>query len=78
MVRLGFLGEREDWNSGSTIIQKLHLNYNGRYGFKRGILLIREPISAIRSFVQYLESGHTGWASPNTFRKRGRSTQYEY
>ncbi len=61
----------EDWSDGSTIVQKLHVKYDSRQNFKRGILIIREPIAAARSFVHYMESGHTGWASPTTFNKKG-------
>ncbi|XP_021954416.1 WSC domain-containing protein 1 [Folsomia candida] len=66
----GFLGEKEDWSSGRTIVQKLHVKYDSAQPFKRGILIIREPVAATRSFVDFMESGHTGWASPTTFNRK--------
>ena len=64
----GFYGEKEPWYSGSTVVQKLHVKYSSEYAFPKGILLLREPYEAIVSFVQYLEAGHLGSASPSTFK----------
>lgn len=52
-------------------MQKLHVKYDSAQPFKRGILIIREPVAATRSFVDFMESGHTGWASPTTFNRKG-------
>ena len=69
---LGFVGEKEKWDSGSTIVQKMHFQYKKKFQISKAILIIRDPYKAIVSFVQYLESGHTGQASPHTFRKKGK------
>ena len=68
----GFLGEKEQWDSGSTVVQKMHFQYKKDFPVSKAILIIRDPYKAILSFVQYLESGHTGQASPHTFHKKGR------
>ena len=68
---LGFIGEMEAPDSGSTIVQKMHLHFSVGLNVSKGILLIRNPYKAIVSFVQYLESGHLGQASVHTFRKKG-------
>ncbi|CAL8116046.1 unnamed protein product [Orchesella dallaii] len=58
----GFLGEREPWYSGSTIVQKFHERYNKDFEVSKAVLLIREPFPAILSLANFLEAGHTGSA----------------
>ncbi|CAG7722163.1 unnamed protein product [Allacma fusca] len=66
LLAKGFLGEKEAWDSGSTVVQKLHLKYSPAYKFPSSILLIREPYPAIISFVHFKESGHLGFAQVST------------
>jgi len=71
---VGFMGEKESWESGTTIVQKSHMKYSKEQNFGKAILLIRDPIASTKAFVQYMESGHTGWSLPTTFLHKGSSS----
>ncbi|KAF2352945.1 Myosin VI cargo binding domain [Trinorchestia longiramus] len=61
----GFRGEKELWDSGSTILQKTHniddgdiVRFNGR-----AVLLLRNPYRALMSYNNFFASGgHKGYA----------------
>ncbi|XP_069985492.1 WSCD family member AGAP003962 [Penaeus vannamei] len=55
LIRLGFLGEREDIDSGTTLLQKTHDARWIRNSSQPVILLIRDPQRAIISFWSWTQ-----------------------
>jgi len=70
----GYRGELEDWESGTTLVQKIHEYGDGNikdFG-GRAIVLLRNPYRAILSYHNFLFGGHRGYAPISNYRRKGK------
>ncbi|XP_047739209.1 WSC domain-containing protein 2-like [Hyalella azteca] len=68
----GYRGEKEAWNSGTTILQKTHEYQDQTISLFKGrvVLIIRNPYRAILSYHNFNAGGHRGHGSVTDYRRR--------